>query len=194
VWQRHAICVIWKLGYIMERVEVASAPEKKDRGKRIQSVFCRPIRKAGIMRMWRILVAYVMVIGGTLPSLAQNGVFGGDSSRPTAGSTGGLRAPDDTPSFDASNSNQILRHRDFTGRSCLTVSGYARPHTIDPHLFDHVIEAANSCPQEISISVCYYNSSDCLSVQVPGHDRKQAILGTMPSQKDFRFEFREKFQ
>jgi hypothetical protein len=184
------MCIIWKLDYIMERVMLASVPGKKGS---TQMDFCRPIRKAGIVPMLRTLVASVIVIAGTLPSSAQNGVFGGDSSRPATGSTGGLRVPDDTPSFDANNSNQILRHRDFTGRSCLTVSGYARPHTIDPNLFDHVIEAANNCPQEISISVCYYNSSDCLNVQVPGNDRKQAILGTMPFQKDFRFEFREKF-
>lgn len=30
-------------------------------------------------------------------------------------------------------------------------------------------------------------------MEVPGDEHKEAILGTMPSTKDFRFEFREKF-
>jgi hypothetical protein len=30
-------------------------------------------------------------------------------------------------------------------------------------------------------------------MEVPGNERKEAVLGTLPSMKDFRFEFREKF-
>lgn len=30
-------------------------------------------------------------------------------------------------------------------------------------------------------------------MEVPGSGRKEAILGTLPAAKDFRFEFREKF-
>jgi hypothetical protein len=142
--------------------------------------------------MSRLLMVSLMIIAGTLPSSAQSGLLGGGLSRPTIGASGDVRAPDDAPSFGASNT-QILRHRDYAGKSCLTVGGYGRPHTTDRNLFDHVIVAVNNCPQQISISVCYYNSSDCLTVQVPGDDRKEAILGTMPSQKDFRYEFREKF-
>ena len=142
--------------------------------------------------MSRILTALLIVITGTLPSSAQSGLFGGELSRPTVGAAGDVRVPEDAPSFGANNT-QILRHRDFAGRSCLAISGYARPHTIDRKLYDHVIVAVNNCPQQISISVCYYNSDDCLAMQVPGDDRKEAILGTMPSQKDFRYEFREKF-
>jgi hypothetical protein len=30
-------------------------------------------------------------------------------------------------------------------------------------------------------------------MEVPGDERKEAILGTLPAMKDFRFEFRERF-
>jgi hypothetical protein len=143
--------------------------------------------------MLRILMVCVIVITGTLPSLAQNAFSQADSSRPTIGATEGIQAPSETSTFGASGSNDVLRHRNFAGRPCLAVGGYSRPHAIDPHLYDHVIAVTNSCPQQINMTVCYYNSSDCLTVQVPGDARKEAILGTMPSLKDFRFEFREKF-
>jgi hypothetical protein len=41
--------------------------------------------------------------------------------------------------------------------------------------------------------VCYYESQECIPMEIPGGERKEAILGTLPSTKDFRFEFREKF-
>ena len=34
---------------------------------------------------------------------------------------------------------------------------------------------------------------DCIPMEISGEERKEAILGTLPSTKDFRFEFREKF-
>jgi hypothetical protein len=92
-----------------------------------------------------------------------------------------------------SNDTGILRHRDFAGKPCLDVQGYSRPHTIAPNLYDHVITVLNSCPQRIPIRVCYYQSQDCISMEIPGGDRKEAILGTLPAIKEFRFEFREKF-
>jgi hypothetical protein len=95
--------------------------------------------------------------------------------------------------FGASAGAAILRHRDFAGKPCLQVVGFARPHTIDPNLYDHVITATNHCPQRISMKVCYYQSEECIAMEVPGDESKEAILGTLPSEKDFRFEFREKF-
>jgi hypothetical protein len=93
----------------------------------------------------------------------------------------------------ASSGNDLLRHRSPTGRPCLEVGGFARPHTTVSNLYDHVVTVTNNCPQRISIQVCYYNTQNCLPVEIPGGERKEAILGTMPSTKDFRFEFREKF-
>jgi hypothetical protein len=97
------------------------------------------------------------------------------------------------PTFGSSGGTEVLRHRGPTGQPCLEVSAFSRPHTIDPNLFDHVITVANQCAQQISIKVCYYQSQDCISVDIPGGEHKEAILGMMPSMKDFRFDFREKF-
>jgi hypothetical protein len=105
----------------------------------------------------------------------------------------GVAAPSQPPHFGASAGSEILRHRDFTGKPCLEVGGYARPHTVNTNLFDHVITVLNTCPQRIVIKVCYYRSEDCIPMELPGGERKEAILGTLPSTKFFRFEFREKF-
>jgi hypothetical protein len=115
----------------------------------------------------------------------------GLSKVPTVGGTAGKKGP--LPTFQASNGNDILRHRNFIGKPCLAVGAFARPHAINPHLYDHVIAAVNSCSQRISMRVCYYQSQDCIQMDVPGGERKEAILGTLPSAKDFRYEFREKF-
>lgn len=97
------------------------------------------------------------------------------------------------PKISSSGNTEILRHRDFSGKPCLSVGGFARPFATSPNLFDHVISAENNCPKAIQIQVCYFKSTACTQAAVPGYGRKEAILGTMPSQKDFRFEFREKF-
>ena len=108
--------------------------------------------------------------------------------------TNGMRDSTKTlPTFGASAGTEILRHRGPTGNTCLVVAGHARPHTIDPKLYDHVIDVTNTCAQRIAIQVCYYRSQECISVEIPGGGRKEAILGTLPSVYDFRFEFREKF-
>jgi hypothetical protein len=97
------------------------------------------------------------------------------------------------PTFGPRAGTEILRHRDFTGKPCLTVLGHPRPHVVDRNLYDHVITVSNACPQRIALQVCYYKTHDCISIEVPGGERKDGILGTLPWVKDFGFEFREKF-
>jgi hypothetical protein len=115
-------------------------------------------------------------------------------SQPTFGEAGLPRLAEvQTPSFAPSGGEEILRHRDVYGKPCLLVKGLARAHRFSPNLYDHVIAVVNSCHQRIVIRVCYYNSQDCIPMEISGEERKEAILGTLPSTKDFRFEFREKF-
>lgn len=97
------------------------------------------------------------------------------------------------PTFGSSAGSDVLRHRGPTGQACLDVSGFSRPHTVDPNLFDHVIAVSNHCAQQISMKVCYYQSQDCISMEIPGGEHKEAVLGIMPAMKDFRFDFKEKF-
>lgn len=113
-------------------------------------------------------------------------------SAPTVGGSG-PRSPAPLSSFGPRGETEILRHRDFAGKPCLTVSGTARPHSINRNLYDHVITASNACAQRITIRVCYYRTDECIPMEVPGGQRKEAILGTLPATKQFGFEFREKF-
>ena len=126
---------------------------------------------------------------------AQSGTKALESgSHPTFGQAGLSRlAEAQAPSFAPSRGDEILRHRDVYGKPCLLVKGLARAHRFSPNLYDHVIAVVNSCHQRIVIRVCYYNSQNCIPMEVPAEERKEAILGTLPSIKDFRFEFREKF-
>lgn len=110
-----------------------------------------------------------------------------------SGSVSAQNSADSQRIFGATGNHEVLRHRDFTGSPCLTLGGYARPHIINPNLYDDVVTVRNNCPQRIDLQVCYYQTQECIPVEVPGGETKQAILGSMPSIKDFRFDYREKF-
>jgi hypothetical protein len=144
--------------------------------------------------MFQTLLVCLWLAAIVVSATAQSGSNPGDLSAPaTPGAAGGMALPKPLPSFQASGSNEILRHRDFTGRPCLSVLGYARPHVIDPNLYDHVISATNNCPQRIAINVCYYHTQDCIPMEIPGDATREGVLGMMPAEKGFRFEFRERF-
>lgn len=139
-----------------------------------------------------LLAIWVPVAGGL--ALAQSGTDSYDPlSRPIIGATGGMQDLDTPQRFEWSGGNGILRHRDFAGNPCLAVGGSARPHVIDPNLYDDVVTVVNNCPQRIAMQVCYYQSEDCIQMDIPGESHQEAILGILPATKDFRFEFREKF-
>jgi hypothetical protein len=140
-----------------------------------------------------VAVALAFIWLSEIGSPAQSGADTFETwSRPTVGSSG-ISTPERLPGFQENLSSDAPRHKDFTGRLCLTVSGFARPQTADPNLYDDVIDVENDCPQQIALQVCYYQSEDCIPMDVPGNDRKEAILGILPSTAEFRFEFREKY-
>ncbi len=145
-----------------------------------------------MLLMTRFVVAFLCVLSGGTASAQDASTPFEKPSRPTTG--GSIPTPAmPAPSFGPRGGTEILRHRDFAGKPCLTVLGTARPHIIDRKLYDHVITASNACPQRIVIRVCYYRTDDCIPMEIPGGERKEAILGTLPATKDFGFEFREKF-
>lgn len=86
-----------------------------------------------------------------------------------------------------------MRHRDPTGKPCLTVDASARARMSNPNLYEHVVKVTNSCAKLIKLQICYLRSQQCVSVEAPGRGRKEATLGLMPSMKAFRYEFRERF-
>ena len=140
--------------------------------------------------MNRVALAVLCLVAIGCSASAQSGM--NSSSSPVVGGTiPGANSP--PPTFGASGGNDVLRHRGPTGSPCLAVGAFARPYSTNTNLYDHVITAVNSCAQTISIRVCYYNTQDCIAMEIPGDGRKEAVLGTMPAEKDFRFEFRENF-
>jgi hypothetical protein len=149
-------------------------------------------RFCDMLLMRCIIVAVLCLLNaGHLSAQEQSPPF----QRPSAPTVGGSvpRSAVQSPSFGPRGETEILRHRALTGKPCLTVAGVARPHLIDRKLYDHVITASNACPQRIAIRVCYYRTDDCIPMEIPGGQRKEAVLGTLPATKEFGFEFREKF-
>lgn len=147
-----------------------------------------------VLAMVGLALGFVLMldVGGAVRAQTATDPLTGLARRPEVGGTYQQR-DSNRPLIASSNDIEILRHRDFAGKPCLTLGGYARPFTTNQNLFDHVIAVENSCPKAIKLQLCYFKTTECLSVEVPGYARKEAILGTMPSQKDFRYEFREKF-
>jgi hypothetical protein len=107
--------------------------------------------------------------------------------RPTLGGTSGVTIPPNPAG------SLTQRHKNPDGTLCLQVSGVARPLGASDKLFNHWVYVRNECSTGIRLQICYYATTSCIDVNVPGRDRKEAILGTMPSIKDFRYEYREKF-
>lgn len=143
----------------------------------------------------RVILPFIWLVIIGCSASAQSGTdLYGTLSRPTVSGAGRVDTPETLPGFQASAGEEILRHRDFTGAPCLSVYGSARPQVVDPNLLDDVITVTNSCPQRIALRVCYYESGNCMPMDVPGGERQEAVLGTSPSTTgSFRFEFREKF-
>ena len=106
--------------------------------------------------------------------------------RPATGATPGVIAP---PNPSALSGTYTPRHRSPNGTVCLKMTGMARPFNNNSNLFNHWIYAENGCSDCIRLHVCYYSTTSCIDISVPGHDRKEAILGTLPSIKDFRYEY-----
>jgi hypothetical protein len=135
--------------------------------------------------------AMATMSGPVAAQSSPNAAAAGFAGRPQVG---GTYQPRVTPEIPVTGTGtEAQRHKDFSGKPCMAVSGFARPFVANPKLFDHVVNAENGCPNAIRLQVCYLLATGCVAMEVPGYGRKEAILGTMPSQKDFRFQFVEKF-
>jgi hypothetical protein len=147
----------------------------------------------GVLPMWHLIVAVLCSLNVGIATAQESSSTPFQApSRPIVG--GSIPNPSAPPaSFGPRGGTEILRHRDLAGKPCLTVQGNARPHIINRNLYDHVITASNACPQRIAIRVCYYRTDNCIPMEIPGGQRKEAVLGTLPATKEFGFEFREKF-
>jgi hypothetical protein len=141
----------------------------------------------------RLGMAFPFLFGLISPGAAQGVSPFGSNSSPGLGAAGGILPPTRSPLFSGSQDAPAHMHTGPTGKLCLTVLGYAAEQVINPNIFTHIISVSNDCSQAIKIQVCYYQSHDCTTIDVPGYGRKEATLGIMPAMKDFRFEYKEQF-
>ena len=137
-----------------------------------------------------ILVFFVEARGssaqGLTPSL-------GTGTTPALGGAGGVRPPTPPPLLNGTQNAAVKMHLGPTGKRCLTVIGYAQPQIVNPNIYDHMISASNDCSHPIKMQVCYYQTRQCIPVDVSAYGRKEAVLGIMPAMKQFQFEYREQF-
>ncbi|MBV8922904.1 hypothetical protein [Bradyrhizobium sp.] len=109
-----------------------------------------------------------------------------------------LLASSSSPAFaqglDIAGSDASSRkHRDFAGKPCLQTEGIARPLASNPRILNHAVSLDNHCNDAIKVRVCYYRSDDCTDVSVPGHARKEQVIGVFPAMQLFRYEVKEQF-
>lgn len=139
----------------------------------------------------RTVFALSLAAGVCLPQArAQSIQTSSPNERPGVGGSLGVTAK---PHTDPSSGTYTRHHRSATGAACLTLWGGAKPFTNNANLFNHWVYAKNQCSERIRIKVCYYSSRNCIDMDVPGHEKKEAILGTLPSVKDFKYEYTERF-
>jgi hypothetical protein len=85
------------------------------------------------------------------------------------------------------------KHRDYAGKPCLETTGVSQPLASNPRILNHAVSLENRCSDRIKAKVCYYKTDECTNVEVPGHSRKEQIIGVFPAMQTFRYEVREQF-
>ena len=90
------------------------------------------------------------------------------------------------------DSNELNRHFSSTGKPCIALDSYVTPQVINKKIYEHWIKASNSCGQNIKIQVCYHKTDDCIVMNVPAFDNKNAVLGIQPSMKEFEYDAKVK--
>ena len=156
----------------------------------------RPRTLCGLLRNdrhCRLLAPLVVLLAWGTGAAAQVTSPMATQGAATVGSSGGMRPPAQLPLLSGTPSAGVKTHLGPTGKPCLTVLGSAKPQIINPNIFEHIIMASNECSQPIKMKVCYYQSAQCVPLDVPAYGRKEAILGIMPAMNQFRFEYREQF-
>ena len=151
----------------------------------------------GILAVICVLLRCVIVCYAVVGCLGE-GTAAAQSGSPLMGRPGalieggvGLRpAPGGTL---LSGFEKARQHLSPIGKPCVAVTGQGQAQVINPHIFEHIITANNSCSQIIKLYVCYYGSERCVPMVVPSYTRKMAVLGIQPDTGSFRFEYWERF-
>jgi hypothetical protein len=133
-----------------------------------------PTFNAGAVRVLRLRIFLLIAV-----AIVGENAFAQDLSLPN----GIAPVPDDLGK----------RHMTPTGKPCLAIQGYAKQELVNKNIYQHLIRTANNCVQNIKVRVCYYNTDDCILVNVPPLERREDILGIFPALKRFQFQAKEQF-
>jgi hypothetical protein len=106
---------------------------------------------------------------------------GAQATAPSSGT--GIASPNETN----------RRHFGPTGKPCLSLTGSSKPQLVNHDMIDHSVSVTNSCGQRLKVNVCYYRTQECILIDVPPYERKEALLGVLPKVLDFRFDYKEQF-
>jgi hypothetical protein len=93
---------------------------------------------------------------------------------------------------EVDDSSGLGRHLTLAGKPCVALKRYATPELINKNIYEHWINASNSCGQNIKVQVCYHQTRDCIVMNVPPYGNKNAVLGIQPSMKEFHYDAKEK--
>jgi hypothetical protein len=143
----------------------------------------------------------VVLLSGCLASFAQPALAQGiDSSAPEM-----FRRPSESHSSeelkrsrnpyqlnDVGDPNNLNRHLSSTGKPCIALKSYATAELINKNIYEHWIKASNSCGQNIKVQVCYRKTDDCIVMNLPPWETKNAVLGIYPNMKEFEYDAKEK--
>ena len=141
---------------------------------------CRHLVKSlRTFKALRRMLALTLILAFTTPGLAQN-------------SSIAISGPNRLTMQNEGTNSAATVHRSPTGQPCLQIEAAARAHVVNLNLYDHVISIYNQCLGAISLRVCYYHSSHCVDMAIPGLKRRDAILGVYPNVTYFRYSYSEK--
>jgi hypothetical protein len=99
--------------------------------------------------------------------------------------------PSDLDELGRSNDPNLRRYSS-TGKPCIAVESFVTYQLINKNIYEHWIKASNSCGQHIRLQLCYHKTDDCIVMNVPPWESKNAVLGIQPGMKQFQFDAREK--
>jgi len=87
----------------------------------------------------------------------------------------------------------VRQHMSPTGKACVTLTKNTKQETVNKDIYQHWINATNTCGQLIKLKVCYYGTRDCVALNAPPYGKQSTILGIFPALKDFRYSYTEQF-
>ena len=149
----------------------------------------RPARNLRVFPIAFIGVSFVA--WGTMAQGLDSSPNGFRNSTELHGSNEFTRSNDPNELSRSNDSHHVNRYSS-TSKPCIALESFVTIQPINKNIYEHWITASNSCGQNIRIQVCYHKTDDCIVMNVPPYDNKNAVLGIQPSVKEFEYDAKEK--